>query len=259
MPTRFGSQKRACVPHAFAFANVSKGNTVSPCSSSTAVTAAAWSALTTNTMPMPAVEGLQHFRLGHPALLRQPAENARQIPCVQDRRPRPTLRQTRGRFSVKPPPVIWAKPCTPPARSLQGLLSHKGVWASAAPRPTCPRPMGTAHPSQARFARPACAPVNSRWNAPRQTPSPNRTSPAATPRAIHAPLHRAHANPPRSKSPCGYMPGISAVSPPINAQPDNSHPRQSLRQCAQLVRVPACRWRNSPERTEAQHPDTPDR
>ena len=32
-------------------------------------------------------------------------------------------------------------------------------------------------------------------------------------------------NPARSYSPGGYMSGISAVSPPISAQPDNSQPR----------------------------------
>jgi hypothetical protein len=32
-------------------------------------------------------------------------------------------------------------------------------------------------------------------------------------------------NPARSYSPCGYIPGISAVSPPISAQPASSQPR----------------------------------
>jgi hypothetical protein len=38
--------------------------------------------------------------------------------------------RTRGRFSVMPPPVMWARPFTPPLRIAASALSPLGVWVS---------------------------------------------------------------------------------------------------------------------------------
>ena len=64
-----------------------------------------------------AVEGLQHLGVGDPGLRRaarrRPAAAARRRGRSRRRAPSGRIR---GRFSVSPPPVMCARPCTPPAR-----------------------------------------------------------------------------------------------------------------------------------------------
>jgi hypothetical protein len=44
------------------------------------------------------------------------------------------------------------------------------------------------------------------------------------------------------------MPGISAVSPPISAQPDRRQPFGDALMMRVALSTPACRWRNNPEK-----------
>ncbi len=136
----------------------------------------------------------------------------------------------RGVFSVMPPPVMCAAPLQQPSASSSAIESASNSCGApsavrrrpsrAVPRRRCP----------ARSGRPrtaACAPANSRWCA-----GPSRAARAARrrPRSSRRSAGRRFSTAPtmkpaRSYSPSAYMPGISAVSPPISAQPLLRQPR----------------------------------
>ena len=111
-------------------------------------------------------------------------------------------------------------------------------------------------PAGFQRVRGSCAPANSRWNADRW----RRCRPA---RRLRAPCSNRPAldfstaptvKPARSYSPGGYMSGISAVSPPISAQPAISQPWRCRRPRSPWSRRRVCRWRSSRGRTAARRP-----
>ena len=132
---------------------------------------------------------------------------------------------TRGMFSSKPPPVMWASAligCKASAAST--FLTYRRVGSIRACLNGLPSSVaGRSLPARAMHLRTRlkpleCAPLLAK---------PNTTSPGVMSRPVRifdfstAPT----AKPARSYSPSGYMPGISAVSPPIRAQPLSSQPR----------------------------------
>ena len=138
---------------------------------------------------------------------------------------------TRGIFSSKPPPVMWASALMPEASSVFGcaakaantLFTYKRVGAMMASLNGLPSSV-TGHDEPARSItlrtseKPLeCTPAEAK---------PNTTSPGLTfwPVKILDFSTAPTAKPARSYSPSGYMPGISAVSPPIKAQPESSQP-----------------------------------
>ncbi|MCY1212281.1 hypothetical protein D9M72_240140 [compost metagenome] len=132
---------------------------------------------------------------------------------------------TRGMFSSRPPPVMWASAligCLPSASSTG--FTYRWVGSITASRKGLPsRVAGRSAPARSitlrtRLKPLECTPAEAR---------PSTTSPGLTfwPVRIFDFSTAPTAKPARSYSPAGYMPGISAVSPPMRAQPESSQPR----------------------------------
>ena len=151
-----------------------------------------------------------------------------------------------GMFSSRPPPVMWARvPPHPamgerPARPARSSHVQAGGFHAMALFERVCRPAWRAR-CQRGTVNALGAPAKNRWNARRWRPG-NTTSPGATfwPVRILTFSAAPTAKPARSYSPAGYMPGISAVSPPISATRQfaalgNAPPRR--RRCPR----PACR------------------
>ena len=131
---------------------------------------------------------------------------------------------TRGMFSSKPPPVMWASAlmgCA--ANAISTFFTYSRVGSMTACLKGLPsNSSGKSLPARSIHLRTRlkpleCTPLLAR---------PRTTSPGVTPAPLKifdfstAPTQK----PARSYSPAGYMPGISAVSPPINAQLLSSQP-----------------------------------
>ena len=127
-------------------------------------------------------------------------------------------------FSNKPPPVMCAKAligCW--ANAASTLLTYKRVGAMMACLKGWPsRVAGVFAPARSITLRTKENPLE----CTPEDESPSTTSPVCTfcPVKIFDFSTAPTAKPAKSYSPAGYMPGISAVSPPIKAQPDNSQP-----------------------------------
>ncbi|MNT24184.1 hypothetical protein D3C72_1596440 [compost metagenome] len=129
-------------------------------------------------------------------------------------------------FSSKPPPVIWASAlmgCS--ASTLNTFFTYRRVGSMMACLKGLPSSVAGTLPwlsARSMHLRTSekpleCTPCEAR---------PSTTSPACTFWPVRILLFSTAptAKPARSYSPSGYMPGISAVSPPISAQPDSSQP-----------------------------------
>jgi hypothetical protein len=143
------------------------------------------------------------------------------------------LGNTRGMFSSKPPPVMWASFDTRCDRAVFSVSSQCGQhvqhiqtgWLITRLFERLCRLVlqeffhGFARSMHLRTKlKPLeCTPLLA---------NPSTTSPAVmdSPVRIFDFSTAPTAKPAKSYSPAGYMPGISAVSPPISAQPLNSQP-----------------------------------
>ena len=141
--------------------------------------------------------------------------------------------RTRGMFSNRPPPVMCARAligCAASAASTGFTYSRVGAMSASrnglpsrlagsleASKPV-PDPAARSMHLRTRLKPLECTPLlaRPRTMSPLRTVAPVRMLDFST---------TPTAKPARSYSPDGYMPGISAVSPPISAQPDSSQPR----------------------------------
>ena len=173
-----------------------------------------------------AVEGAQHLGLGDAAGLarasRTPAATRNGVEVEPHAKPSGS---TRGMLSGKPPPVMCASALMPVGLRAgpRAAASHRCASASSSASPSVrPGANGAgASQRQARIARRSGAPARSRWSARPRTAgrAPRRrraTSGAAA--ACRARPRRRRSRRGRSRR-AAYRPGISAVSPPISAQP----------------------------------------
>ena len=185
-------------------------------------------AATTTTMPMP-------------QLNTRCISSSATLPCalqpVEDRRPRPAraldarLQARRAACAARsrrsPPPVMCAMPLTGTSRiSAQHAASRRCASARAARRRACVAVERRSRRSARASVDDAGGSANSRSNAGRSTRgrAPRRPAAIERPSMMRVLLDDADAKPARSYSPAAYMPGISAVSPPISAQPACSQP-----------------------------------
>mmetsp|Transcript_3965 Transcript_3965/g.11221 ORF Transcript_3965/g.11221 Transcript_3965/m.11221 type:complete len:207 (-) Transcript_3965:2536-3156(-) len=147
--------------------------------------------------------------------------------------------RTLGKFSVNPPPVIWAAPRNPgtwrtaPIVDAYNRVGANNTDASDSSPPAPTLEAGASNNAKmdvfcclANFARAFLTKENPfAWTPLDATPI--STSPAciddvlgSKSRFLTAPTQK----PATSKSPAPYKPGISAVSPPLKAQPDLAQP-----------------------------------
>ena len=199
--------------------------TVSPAACRVAAQAEADAASITTTMPMPLLKVRFIWASSMPASF---CSQAKSSLCGQLPRARCAAvpsGSTRGMFSSRPPPVMWASAligCCASASSTGFTYSRVGaITASRNGRPSSVS--GSSAPARSitlrtRLKPLECTPLEAR---------PSTTSPGLTswPVRIFDFSTAPTAKPARSYSPGGYMPGISAVSPPISAQPESSQPR----------------------------------
>ena len=123
-----------------------------------------------------AVEGAVHLGqrdlAGRRAASRTPASRGQLLRCSTTSRPSGS---TRGMLSVRPPPVMCAKPFTAPSARARASTSRRCAWARAAGRTApCRRP-GSCR-SRRRPTR-ACGSANSRSSAGRTKPGRSRRRP----------------------------------------------------------------------------------
>ena len=173
--------------------------------------------------------------------------------------------RTRGRFSESPPPVMCAIALTAPPGPLPPVdliaastASHRCGSARAGPR----------QPSVAGVERRRRVPARA---SPLDELAHQRVAVGMHARGRQADQHVAHRDVAARQNlaaldradgeagqivvPGRYMPGISAVSPPISAQPACRQPSAMPAMTrARDRRRRACRWRNSRGRTAARPP-----
>ena len=141
---------------------------------------------------------------------------------------------TLGKFSVSPPPVMWAAPRNPgtwrtaPIVDAYSLVGANNTDANVSSPPAPTEDAGASNKAEmdvfcclANFARAFRTSENPFACTPEEA-TPMSTSPAFIAdvlgnksRFLTAPTQK----PATSKSPAPYKPGISAVSPPDKAQP----------------------------------------
>ena len=182
-------------------------------------------------MPTPRLKVSSSLARGHLAGFGDQVEDRRRRPgrAVDHRVARRPAAPGPG-CAASPPPVTWAKACTPhvarPAPGSPGRRSGSGS-SSSSPSVRPPSAAGRGVEAAARPARAARAgPASSRWSAARTSPSRSARRPAA-PGPGRAPRRRSTTPTPvpeRSYSSGSIRPGCSAVSPPTSAQPACTQP-----------------------------------
>ena len=194
--------------------------TCSPSPLSMAPSSVARSAATTRTMPMPQfiVRNSSASEIP-PVAASQPNTGGNRQASSSISHPCPAGK-IRGRFSLNPPPVIWANACTPPALiAAKAAVTYSRVGTSNA-WPSAPPPNGHSASHSSPESSVILRTIEKPFECNPSEPSPISTSPSATPAGRAEPRSSAPtANPARSKAPARYIPGISAVSPPTSAQP----------------------------------------
>ena len=240
-------------------------NTVSPAASSAASPSPPRSAATTTAMPIPQ---LNVRAISSGSIAPCACRNAISRGCAQASasiRACAPSGSTRGIFSSNPPPVMCASPLIRPSREQRQQRSSRRSASAPSARRSAAR-------SLIEQRRPVELPALVRRQPPDQRKAVRmharrseaedhvaRRDVAARSAPGRARPRRRRSRPGRNR-PRAYMPGISAVSPPISAQPawrqpsaiDGDHALGD-RRCR------ACRSRNNRGRTAARRPARSDR